>query len=140
MAALGVGAVSGALTLGAARRPEPPFGAIFAAGVIACGGLLAMSVVRHFWVAAIGLFVIGFAGIITVAGCNTLLQLSAPDELRGRVVSLHAFVFGGTFPFGAFAVGSMSEAWNVSTAFLVAGSAGLIGLAMVLALWRLAKG
>jgi MFS family permease len=139
MAALGVGAVGGALTLGAGRRAEPPFGAIFAAGAVACGGLLAMSTVRHFWVAAMGLLVIGFAGVVTVAGCNTLLQLAAPDELRGRVVSLHAFIFGGTFPFGAFAVGSISEAWSVSAAFLVAGGAGLVGLGMVLALWRLAR-
>lgn len=140
MAALGLGAVSGALTLGAARRPEPPFGAIFAAGAVACGGLLGMSVVRDFWVAALGLGVIGFAGVVTVAGCNTLLQLSAPDELRGRVLSLHAFIFGGTFPFGAFAVGSMSEAWSVSTALLVAGVTGLGGLGMLSAVWRFARG
>jgi hypothetical protein len=68
-----------------------------------------------------------------------VLQLAAPDELRGRVVSLHALIFGGSFPFGAFAVGSISEGWGVGRALLVAGTAGLAGLALVLAWWRLGR-
>lgn len=139
MAALGVGAVTGALTLGVTARPAPPLPAIFAAGMIACGGLLGMAAVDRFWIAAGGLFLIGFAGIVAVAGCNTVLQLAAPDELRGRVVSLHALIFGGSFPFGAFAVGSISEGWGVGRALLVAGTAGLAGLALVLAWWRLGR-
>ena len=71
------------------------------------------------------LFVTGFAGIITVTGCNTAIQLGAPDELRGRVMSLYTWVYGGVFPFGSFLVGATSERYGVSAALLLNGSLGL---------------
>jgi Transmembrane secretion effector len=65
------------------------------------------------------LFVTGLAGIVTVTGCNTALQLGAPDELRGRVMSLYTWVYGGVFPFGSFLVGATSERHGVSAALLL---------------------
>ncbi len=94
-----------------------------------------MAAVRHFWVAVPVLFVIGFSAIVLVASCNTTLQLSAPDELRGRVMSLYTLVHGGTFPIGAFVVGAVSEGWGVATAFLGAGGVGLLALAVIM-IWR----
>jgi predicted MFS family arabinose efflux permease len=135
MAALGVGAVAGALTLGAAAR-EPGIALLFAEAGLACGGLLLMSTVRHVPVAAGLLFVIGFFGIMLVASCNTALQLAAPDELRGRVMSLYTLIWGGVFPIGAFCVGSISEGWGVPMAFRVMGSAALVALAAPGAWWR----
>ena len=136
MAALGMGAVTGALTVGFRRAPELPLRGMFIAGVIAVSGLLALSTVRHVWVAAALLFVTGLSGLILVASCNTRLQLSTPDELRGRMMSLYTLVWGGMFPIGAFCVGAISEAWGVSTAFFVQGIAGLTGLAAVYLWWR----
>lgn len=137
MAALGVGAVAGALTLGVRGSREPPLPALFAAAAIACGGLLGLSAVHHFWMAVPVLFVTGFFGIVMVAGCNTTLQLRAPDALRGRVMSLYTFVYGGVFPIGAFLVGAISERWGVSRALLAAGVFGLLTLAMIGLWWRL---
>jgi predicted MFS family arabinose efflux permease len=136
MASVGVGAVAGALTLGTAVRRQPPLPLLFAAGLTACGGLVAMSAVRHFWVAVPVLFVLGFAGVFTTAACNTSLQLAASDALRGRVMSLYALIFGGSFPISAFLVGAISERWGVSTAFLIAGITGLTGL-LVVVVWSL---
>jgi predicted MFS family arabinose efflux permease len=136
MAGLGVGAVAGALTVGFWRGPEPPLTAMLASAGLALMGLLSLSMARHFWVAVPLLFVTGFFGLILVASCNTRLQLAAPDELRGRMMSLYALVWGGVFPIGAFCVGAMSEAWGVSTAFAVSGSVGLTGLAALTLWWR----
>jgi hypothetical protein len=83
------------------------------------------------------LFALGWVSVIVVTGCNVALQLAAPDELRGRIMSLHTFIYGGVFPFGAFSVGSISEAWGVPVAFRVAGLFALVGLGAVLAWWRL---
>jgi predicted MFS family arabinose efflux permease len=52
-------------------------------------------------------------------------------------MSLHVLVFGGSFPFGAFAVGAISERWGVSTAFFVNGAVGLLALAGLLAAGRM---
>jgi predicted MFS family arabinose efflux permease len=136
MAALGVGAVSGALTVGFRQAGPPPLGAMLGAAALALTGLLSLSAARHVWVAVPLLFATGFFGLILVASCNTRLQLAAPDELRGRMMSLYTLVWGGVFPIGAFCVGAISEAWSVSTAFFVQGTAGLIGLAVLTLWWR----
>jgi hypothetical protein len=82
------------------------------------------------------LFIVGLAGLFLVASCNTRLQLAAPDELRGRILSLYTLVWGGVFPIGAFSVGAISEKWGVSTAFFVQGTAGFTGLAALTWWWR----
>jgi predicted MFS family arabinose efflux permease len=134
MAALGVGAVSGALAIGFRQAGPPPFATMLGAAALALGGLLSLSAARHLWVAAALLFATGFFGLVLVASCNTRLQLAAPDELRGRMMSLYTLVWGGVFPIGAFTVGAISEGWGVSTAFFVQGIAGLTALAG-LSLW-----
>jgi predicted MFS family arabinose efflux permease len=136
MAAVGVGAVAGALTLGNLRQPQLALPLVLASGFVACGGLIAMSAVTHFWVALGMLFVIGVSSIMLVASCNTALQLAAPDALRGRVMSLYTLIFGGTFPFGSFMVGWISERASVSTAYLGAGISGVAALALITLWWR----
>jgi predicted MFS family arabinose efflux permease len=135
MASVGVGAIGGALTLGALRAPSLRL--LFATGFLSGAGLLLMSTVDDFVVAAMALFALGWVSVIVVTGCNVALQLAAPDELRGRIMSLHTFIYGGVFPFGAFSVGSISEHWGVPVAFRVAGLFALVGLGAVLAWWRL---
>jgi predicted MFS family arabinose efflux permease len=136
MAALGVGAVAGALTVGFWRGPEPPVRVLGGAATITLVSLFSLSAVRQVATAVPLLFVTGFFGLILVASCNTRLQLAAPDELRGRMMSLYTLVWGGVFPIGAFCVGAISEAWGVSTAFFVQGTAGLTGLAALGFWWR----
>src|SRR5206468_6187043 len=70
------------------------------------------STIGRFGVAAAALFVLGWISVMVVAGCQAALQLAAPDRLRGRIMSLHTFIYGGVFPFGAFTVGSISEHWR----------------------------
>lgn len=137
MASLGVGAVSGALTLGTLGSQRPPRPLMFVAAALACGGLLGLSVVRAFWPAVAMLFVTGFFGIMLVVSCNTTMQLASTDALRGRVMSIYTLVWGGVFPIGAFLVGAMSERWGVQRALMTNGSIGLAGVAALLGWWRL---
>ena len=137
MAALGVGAVAGALTLGALRQARPSLSVTLAAAVLACLGILSLSLVRQFWTAVPVLFVTGYFAVLVTASSNATLQLSAPDALRGRVMSLYTLVFGGSVPLGALLVGVISEHWGVPTAFLAMGAAGLAGtLGLLLAASR----
>jgi predicted MFS family arabinose efflux permease len=136
MAALGLGAVSGALTIGFRPSGPPSLPTMAGAAALALTGLLSLSAARHLWVAAPLLFATGFFGLVLVASCNTRLQLAAPDELRGRMMSLYTLVWGGVFPIGAFCVGAISEGWGVSRAFLVQGSVGLTALTALTLWWR----
>ena len=76
---------------------------------------------RHFWVAAVLLGVMGFAMIVFMASSNTTLQVTVPDALRGRLMGLYAFVFVGMNPFGALFIGSVAEKWGVPVACVVGG-------------------
>jgi hypothetical protein len=51
-----------------------------------------------------------------------MLQLTAPDALRGRVVSLYLLVFGGLQPVGSLLSGWLASIGGTSLAFLVAGA------------------
>jgi hypothetical protein len=71
----------------------------------------------------------GFAGTLVTAACNTFLQLTVSDALRGRLMSLYTLVSSGMFPLGALFVGFVSQTSSVSTAFAVNGTLGLLALA-----------
>jgi len=137
MASLGVGAVAGALTVGGFGSREPELGRMFLSAAVAFAALLGLGLSRHVGTAAPLLFVTGYFGIMLMATCNTSMQLRAPDALRGRVMSLYTWVTGGVFPIGAFLVGSISQAWGVSAAFLWNGTLGLVTLGGIMLWWRL---
>jgi MFS family permease len=135
MTSLGVGALAAGLALGGLSTSAPRAGTIAIALTVALSGLVGLAFTKWFWLAAIVLAITGFAGTLVTAGCNTSLQLGAPDALRGRVMSLYILLSGGVFPIGAFWVGFVSEHWGVSRAFLVNGVLGLVALA-ALVQWR----
>lgn len=136
MGALGVGALSAGLAFGGFGGSAPRPTTIAVSVAVACGGLVGLSLTRWFWLAALLLTMTGFAGTLAMAGCNTSLQLIAPDALRGRVMSLYSLLSGGVFPIGAFVVGFISEHWGVPRAFLTQGLLGLFALATLLIWWR----
>jgi MFS family permease len=136
MAALGAGAVTGALALAVLGSGQPRLVVLVGAGILVSAVTFFLSLIRHFWPAAIGLALIGFSQIVFLASCNSTLQITVPDRLRGRMMSIYAFVFAGVTPIGSLLVGLVAEVLGVSVAF--AGGGGL-GLAAVLALafwWR----
>jgi MFS family permease len=136
MASLGLGAVGGALALAAMTRTRPPLALIVTAALVTSAGLLGLAAVRHFWIAAAVLAVMGFTQIFFLASCNTTVQVTAPDHLRGRVMSLYALVFVGVHPFGALFAGGMAEKWGVGAACLYGGGIGLVLVSALALLWR----
>jgi MFS family permease len=136
MASLGAGAITGALMLALLVRGRPPLSLSITAAFVVSAGTLALAAVGRFSVAVALLVVIGFAQIVFQATCNTMLQITAPDGLRGRVMSLYAFTFAGITPFGSLLVGSIAETLGASAACALGGAAGLLSVAILTALWR----
>ena len=61
-------------------------------------------------------------GLITMAATtNMLIQLIAPDNLRGRALSVYTTVFAGTTPFGALFAGGLAASAGVAVALAVGG-------------------
>jgi MFS family permease len=136
MACLGGGAIVGALTMALLLEGRPPFAMPIAAGVVASIGMGTLALAPGFSVTAATLVVVGCAQIVFQASCNTILQLTAPDALRGRVMSLYALVFAGINPFGALMVGYVAETLGTPAACAVGGAGGLLSVAVLTLLWR----
>jgi MFS family permease len=136
MAMLGVGAVIGGVTLAAVGRDRLPVAAVATPALVLAGCTAVLAAVRSVPTAAILLLVMGFCGILFMAGSNSTVQLTVPDELRGRLMSLNTLVFAGSTPLGAFLVGSVAEGAGVAAALLVAGAGGLVSVLALLLWWK----
>ena len=122
-AAFGAGALAGALltaTIGRASWKGLLAGtAGFGVSVLVLAPLTT--------VAAAGalLFVAGVCFILWNSNTQTILQLTAPDHLRGRVLSLFLFAFAGLAPVGSLLAGWLAHVGGTRLAFAAAGGAGL---------------
>ncbi len=136
MASLGAGAVAGALALALLGGGRPPLGVLVGSALVVSGATVSLAVVRHFWLAVFVLVVIGFSQILFTASCNTTLQLSVPDGVRGRMMSFYALVFAGVTPIGSFLIGSISETLGVPAACAAGGGLGLLAVLALTIRWR----
>ena len=72
----------------------------------------------------VSLFVIMFGGwgmVSYLAAANSYIQVSVPDELRGRVMSVYSFVFLGTVPIGNSIMGVIADKAGTTNAVAGAG-------------------
>jgi predicted dehydrogenase len=123
--------------VGARASRYPSVRSMLVSATLALGMLLALGATRHIALAVPLLFFTGYWGIMLMASCNTSIQLQAPDALRGRVMSIYTWVSGGVFPIGAFIVGTISQWWGVSAAFVWNGTLGLAAVGALMLWWRL---
>jgi MFS family permease len=122
-ACFGAGALAGALMAAALARAS--WKALLAGTIGFSLSLLALAPVSSAPVAAGLLVVAGACFTLWTANSNTILQLSAPDHLRGRVVSLFLFAFAGLAPLGGLLAGWLVEVGGTPLAFAIAGTVGL---------------
>jgi predicted MFS family arabinose efflux permease len=135
MACHGSGAVLGAVGLALLGRTRPPLSLVVGAALVVSAALLGLAAARSVWQAGALLLVAGMAQILFVASCNTTLQVSAPEALRGRVMGLYALTVAGTVPFGALFVGTVAERWGPPVACAAGGGLGLALVSALGALW-----
>jgi len=122
-ACFGGGALVGALLSAALGR------ASWKALVLGTGGfsvcLLALAPLATVWLCAILLFFTGVFFTLWTSNASSILQLRAPDHLRGRVVSLYLWAFAGLAPIGGLLAGWLCEIGGTQLSFGVAGATGL---------------
>jgi len=135
-AAFGLGACAGAIASASSGNAT---WSRFAGGSLAfSAAVAALAWVGSAAVAAALLLVAGAGFTLLTANGNALLQLGAPDRLRGRIVSLYLFAFIGLTPLGGLISGWLVDTGGAPLAFSVAGGAGLLAVvAAVLARARL---
>ena len=120
-ACFGLGALAGALITASAERPR------WRRVLVGLGGmgigLVALALLQTVWAAGVLLALVGISFSLWSATSQSMLQLTAPDALRGRVVSLYLLVFAGLSPIGSLLSGWLADVGGTRLAFLVAGVA-----------------
>jgi len=134
MGATGLGAVVGALYI-ASRRGVGRAGLRVGRGMVLLGAALVLfALSRSFWLSMGLLFLAGFAMLVQLASSNTALQLMAPGNLRGRIVSLFMLAFMGMAPLGSLLGGLLARWLGTPQAVLIGGGVCLLAGACFLPL------
>ncbi len=119
MAANGVGAFLGALTLASLgdypNRRRLIFGGVIGFSVM----LFVFALSRIVWLSFVALAASGWFLIVFFATANTAVQLRCPDELRGRVMGIYSLAFIGLSPVGSLIAGTMARLKNAPTAIAI---------------------
>ena len=123
-ACFGGGALVGALLSAALGRASWKALVLGTAGFSA--SLLALAPLATVWLCAALLFVTGVSFTLWTSNASSILQLRAPDHLRGRVVSLYLWAFAGLAPLGGLFAGWLCEVGGTQLSFTVAGATGLL--------------
>ena len=134
-AVFGIGALIGALVSGYVSRATMGTTTLGSAGFAACQLLIAP--VRSTLVVAVLLFVAGIFFTTWSANSNSLIQLSAPDHLRGRLIGLYFFAFAGTGTAGGIISGWLTSIGGTELAFAIAG---IVGVSTSLIVWLRSRG
>jgi hypothetical protein len=122
LGASGFGALVGSLIL-ASRKPESLEKVLRLASLGAAVGMLVLSQSRSLYLTFLFIFIVGMSIVLVVATCNTMIQISVDDEVRGRVSSVFTMTWLGSMPVGALLMGAIAEYSGVSTALLLSGAA-----------------
>ncbi len=123
-ASFGLGALVGALVTATFRRASWH---LFATGATGFGVLaLALAPVKDAVPAGLLLFAVGISFTLFTANANALVQLGAPDHLRGRMIGLYLFAFVGLAPIGGLLTGWLADIGGTQLAFAVAGITSLL--------------
>jgi MFS family permease len=121
MSSAGAGAVTGALVV-AWRGRFPHMGRNVLLIQIVFGALMVLfAMTRSFWVNATLLFAAGACMVMVFATLSSLVQLNAPNEMRGRVMSLYMVAFRGGMPLGSLVGGWLATLTGATTVLTING-------------------
>ena len=129
--AQGIGAVAGALVLPTLAervgRRTMLQSALFLLPVL----LVLYGLAPSLWVSAVAFLAVGAGYIAVLSGLNTVVQLRAPADVRGRVLSIYMMGLGIVYPIGAVVQGGIANHTGVRTVTVVGALAMLVTMAAI---------
>jgi MFS family permease len=132
MAAAGAGAMLGALSIAALNVTRRAL-IWFVSGTLASIGVMVLGLTDRLTIAAIVLLFIGLGTQSFVGSSNVLVQTLAPDDMRGRAVSVYSMILLGLVPGGALVIGTIARFVDLRLVFIGAGA-----LCTVMGVWTFA--
>jgi len=126
-AVFGAGALVGALAAAALGRASTKV--MLAGSLIFTVSELLLAPLRSPYLVGLLLFCVGAGFTSWSANSNALVQLQAPDRLRGRVIGLYFYAFNGTGAVAGLLAGWLCSTGGTGLAFAVAGIVGIAATA-----------
>ena len=77
---------------------------------------------RTLWLSDVLLFFTGMALMVVFSTVTSLIQLIAPNEMRGRVMSIYMLAFRGGMPLGSLASGYLASGFGAPPVLVVNGT------------------
>ncbi|MEV6344566.1 MFS transporter [Actinoplanes sp. NPDC051851] len=134
LAALGVGAIAGALLMPRARRLLRTDQMIVGSGLVYGAALLVTALVPNRFAVVPALVAAGLAWMMLVSRMNAAMQLALPNWVRARALAIYQLVFAGGQALGAFGWGQVASAFGLRHTFGLAAASLLAGL-LTVRLW-----
>ena len=116
MTSVGAGALIGAIVISSLGDYKAKGKLLIVGNVIFCAFLVLFSYSRSLRLSMALLVVAGFGIMLNMAMTNTMIQVSAPDHLRGRIVSAYTLMFLGMAPIGSLLAGTMAHYFGAPVA------------------------
>jgi len=135
--AMGAGSTIGAFAL--ATRLKPSMRLLLASAAAFGGSILILAHAPDLPTALAMLVCTGILSVSFNATNNTLIQVEAREDIRGRVLSLYMFLMVGTTPLGSVVTGFVANTFDVRLALQINGALCLVGLVLAALLLRRAR-
>lgn len=121
VSASGIGALTAAIGLASKGDIKNKTGFMSVAALCFSFAMLFFSFSNNFYVSLAIIMFVGWGMVSYLASANSYIQVSVPDELRGRVMSVYSFVFLGTVPIGNAVMGIAAERIGTTNTVTIAG-------------------
>jgi predicted MFS family arabinose efflux permease len=124
--AMGIGSTIGAFLLATQVHASLRL-LLLSAGAFGAA-MLVLAAAPNLPAALLILIVTGILSVLFNATNNTLLQVEAREDIRGRVLALYMFLMIGSTPLGGAITGFVANSFSVRIALLINASVCLLGL------------
>jgi MFS family permease len=123
-ASMGTGALVAALLVATLTRPRLRI--LIGGGVVLGLSEFVLAGTGSLAVAVVAVFFAGLGAIATSITANSLVQITVPGPLRGRVMSVYTTVFTGSTPIGNGLTGAFGGLWGTPVALVMNGAVALV--------------
>jgi MFS family permease len=123
-ASMGAGALVAALLVATLTRPRLRI--LIGGGVVLGLSEFVLAGTGSLAVAVVAVFFAGLGAIATSITANSLVQITVPGPLRGRVMSVYTTVFTGSTPIGNGLTGAFGGLWGTPVALVMNGAVALV--------------
>ncbi len=117
----GTGSVAGALVIAWLGKFKRMGTTVLVVQALYGGLIIAFATSRVMWVSEILLFLSGAALMVVVSTVMSLVQMIAPNEMRGRVMSIFMVAFRGGMPLGSLTSGYLAVTFGAPAVLAVNG-------------------